>query len=76
MSAIVDLRAKPMRAFVRGFWKGLASPVLLYSTFRVPPEVDQIAFRNLPKRSTELGSLKSDWKAVGKQIKDACESHA
>jgi hypothetical protein len=68
-AAIIDLKAPRLTCFQTGFWKGLAAPMLFYSSFELPPEA-------IPKRFVELdykssGDLASDWRRVGEAIQAA-----
>lgn len=76
MSAIVELHVKPVRAFVRGFWKGLASPLMVYSHFELPSWAANYEFKKLPRTTGEFGDIRSDWKRVGQQLQEACEQEA
>lgn len=57
------------RAFVRGFLRGLASPLVIYSSIQIPPYAEPMEFKPLPVRGK--GTMADDWKRVGQHIRDA-----
>lgn len=60
---IIDFSETKKQAFVRGFQKGLAAPVMLFGDFKAPqtPEVKQITVPSISDKE----SLNSDWEKIG-----------
>jgi hypothetical protein len=59
-------------AFARGFWKGLAAPLVLFSNFNIPEQGLPGEFRPLPRRAPATGS---DWVRVGDELRSALKKH-
>lgn len=55
-------------AFVRGFWKGMAAPMMLFSAFELPAQAQPIAFQPLRRRPVQHAS---DWVRVGDALRAA-----
>lgn len=55
-------------AFARGFWKGMAAPLVLFSNFNLPPEAAPVEYRPLQRRVPESAS---DWVRVGDELRRA-----
>ena len=70
MVATINLSDSKRAAFTRGFWKGLAAPLMLYSSFELPPEAIAHEFRELPRRAA---NQTSDWIRVGDALRKAAE---
>jgi hypothetical protein len=70
MPKIIDLSDTSKAAFSRGLWKGMAAPLMLFSTFDAAAEVIKITAQELPKRSSPPGS---DWIKVGDALRAAAE---
>lgn len=74
MPEIVNLSDTKKTAFTRGFWKGMAAPLMLFSSLDVSAQ-QQVQFQALPRRQA---SPYSDWVKVGNALRDAikkdCES--
>ena len=60
------------RAFVRGLWRGMASPVVLFSTVALPAAAEPAAFEPLPTRGVK--TMADDWKRVGQYLTQASGS--
>ncbi len=61
-------------AFARGFWRGLAAPLMLYSGNALPAELRDYKFK--PLEPMARGDVGSDWKRVGDALRGAaCKSH-
>ncbi len=60
---VLDFSDTRKQAFVRGFSKGMAAPMMLFGQFTVPPlpEVKQI----IPPSISDEQALENDWKAIG-----------
>ena len=72
MAAIIDLKQTKRQAFARGVVKGLAAPLMLYSNFTLPPEVQEKSkFEPLPERKSEQSS---DWVRVGDYLRSAAKA--
>jgi len=63
--------ADQKRVFLRAVQKGMAAPVLLFSSFRLPESAEPKPFEPLPKR--EVGSVADDWRRVGEHLRAAVE---
>jgi hypothetical protein len=70
MYLIVNLKDTKKAAFIRGFWKGMAAPLMLYGTFDLPEQLKNRSFQELPKR---LSSHGSDWVKVGNALRAAAK---
>ena len=69
MPEIVDLSDSKKIAFARGFWKGMAAPLMLFSSFELSAQQQQ-TFQALPRRPS---SQSSDWVKVGNALRDAAK---
>lgn len=58
-------------AFVRGFWKGMAAPMMLFGSISIPAEARPLEFQPLPRRQ----SPSTDWARVGQQLRAALKQH-
>jgi hypothetical protein len=69
---MVDLTCSKREAFAAGFWRGLASPLTMYSTLALPasvvPKVQEVI--NPALRS---GGVGGSWKRVGDHLRTAME---
>jgi hypothetical protein len=70
MASIVNLDDTKRAAFVRGFWKGMAAPLMLFSSFSMPHQAAPLEYRPLPRRPDVA---RSDWARVGDQLRAAAE---
>lgn len=68
MPEIVNLSDTKKAAFARGFWKGMAAPLMLFSAFDVSDQQVEQTFKALPKRP---GGQASDWVKVGNALRAA-----
>lgn len=72
---MVDLTCSKRKAFRAGFWRGLASPLVVYSTVTLPaaatPQVQEV--QNPAKRTD---GLRGDWKRVGQHLRSAAAAEA
>lgn len=59
------------KAFARGFWKGMAAPLMMFSTCDLAARQVEQTFMPLPRR---YGGLTSDWVKVGDALRTAAES--
>lgn len=66
MHTIIDPTASKKNAFVRGFWKGMAAPLFLFSAFDLPVQAQPTAFQPLQRRPR---SDQSDWVRVGESLR-------
>lgn len=69
MSLFLDINSTSKQAFYRGFWRGLAGPLALFSRCEVPSHIKTPEALTLPKR--RLGSIRDDWRAVGDELQAA-----
>lgn len=69
---MLDFSSTPLKAFRRGFAKGMAAPVMLYSNFDAPtsiPDVKAVAAVRL------RGSRLSVWETIGEDFKVAVSKY-
>ena len=67
MDTVINYKDNKRQAFVRGFLKGLAAPLMLYATSRFPSELN-VSYQELPEPTREQ---KSDWVRVGDALRKA-----
>jgi hypothetical protein len=74
MDRIFDLTATPHQAFMRGFWRGLAAPLAVFSMHNIPdwaqPPVLEV--RNPAKGSAGLAG---DFRRVGDCLRAAVDRY-
>lgn len=70
----IDLKAARRMALSRGFWRGMAAPLMIYSAFHLPEEM-RPKFQHVANPASQDG-LRGDWKRVGGHIRDAVRAHA
>lgn len=64
------IKATRRSALAHGFLRGLASPLLIYSSFTLPADArPQIQEVKNPAKTTD--GLKGDWQRVGSHLKSA-----
>ncbi len=64
------IKATRRSALAHGFLRGLASPLLIYSSFSLPVEArPQLQEVKNPAKTTD--GLKGDWRRVGAHLKSA-----
>lgn len=68
MQPVVDLKSTRKTAFVRGFWKGMAAPVMLFSSSALPAEAQPIEYKPLERPPAPPAS---DWVRVGQGLRAA-----
>lgn len=68
MVQIVNFSDTPRTAFVRGFWKGMAAPLMLFGSSAMPVEAQPMEFKPLPIRPSDPGQ---DWARVGDLLRAA-----
>ncbi|KJV06234.1 hypothetical protein [Methylocucumis oryzae] len=70
---IIDFSNTKKEAFLRGFEKGLAAPVMLFGHFQAP-NVNTIP--QVTVQSIEIGeAIENDWKAIGTDLRNVIEHH-
>jgi hypothetical protein len=76
MSTLIDFSETRRSALLRGFLKGLAAPVVLFSHHSAPalPQVTQITPPVRPYG--DAGVLSSDWARIGLGLHAATTQHA
>lgn len=67
---LIDLGDTPRSALSRGFWKGLAAPLLLFSAHPLPSQAETSHFQPLPNRAVPQ---QNDWVRVGNALRHAAE---
>lgn len=70
---LIDFSETPKKAFARGFLKGLAAPMVLFSNYHAPSLPD-IKWVTLPKESTDQ-TLINDWIKIGGDINKVIVLH-
>lgn len=70
---IIDFSDTKKQAFIRGFSKGMAAPVMLFGSFDAPalPEVKQVT---VPSISDEQ-ALNNDWNKIGTDFNKVITRH-
>jgi hypothetical protein len=70
---IINFSNTKREAFLRGFEKGLAAPVMLFGHFQAP-NLDPIP--QVTIQSIEIGeAMENDWKAIGTDLRNVIERH-
>ena len=70
MPETVNMSDTRKAAFARGFWKGMAAPLVLFSTFDLPAQCTGPTLSELPKRTDDPSS---DWVRVGDALRAAAK---
>lgn len=70
---LIDFNGSPAQAFRRGFLKGLAAPVMLFSAGNFPAP-RAAAPLTVPARS-DAEALAGDWQRVGDDLRRALARH-
>jgi len=75
MAFMIDFEAGPQRAFMRGFFRGLAAPVALFSRNEAPliPIVPSV--QPVLTGSDAASALAADWVRVVDSMRLAVEHH-
>lgn len=70
---IINFSDTKKQAFLRGFEKGLAAPVMLFGNFQAPKVdvIPQISVQSIEIREV----LENDWKAIGTDLRNVIERH-
>lgn len=70
---IIDFKATKKQAFMRGFSKGMAAPVMLFGGFIAPslPEVRQIIRPSV----NDADALEGDWSKIGTDFNNVIKRH-
>jgi len=70
---LLDFSHNNSEAFVRGFIKGLAAPILLFGMFPAPPMMNApfISLDSVTKKS-----INDDWNAIGCDFAKVISAHA
>jgi len=70
---LIDFKHRQSQAFLHGFVKGLAAPIMLFNVEGAPgiPRVDPVA---LPQR-TDREALAGDWRRVGDDLRAVITRH-
>lgn len=61
------------QAFIKGFWKGLAAPVMIFGNFEAPKrrEIKPISLNF----KTDAEALADDWKRIGMDFNKSIETY-
>lgn len=70
---LIDFSSPPKRAFVRGFLKGLAAPVMLFDV-EVAPALAPVEVIRAPDR-TDAQALAADWRRIGGDLRAVMARH-
>lgn len=71
MISIIDFSSSKRQAFIHGLWKGLAAPLVLFSTFDLPPQAAPVTYRPLERRPSS--GIAGDWVRVGRDLRTAAD---
>lgn len=69
------IKATRRSALAHGFLRGLASPLLIYSSFTLPVEA-RPQLREVKNPAATTDGIKGDWKRVGVSLKNAIKEEA
>ena len=72
MKSSVDPTSSRRAAFARGFWKGMAAPLMLFSSVDLPASAQPMGFQPLKRRARPENL---DWVRVGNQLRAAAANH-
>lgn len=72
MSTLIDPTSSKKAAFVRGFWKGMAAPLVLFSSFDLPAQARPLTFQPLQRRPM---ADQSEWARVGQSLREAAAKY-
>ena len=72
MHIIVDPTSSKKAAFTRGFWKGMAAPLMLFSSFDVSAHLAPTTVQPLQRRPRDEAS---DWVRVGESLRTAAAKY-
>jgi hypothetical protein len=75
MSVILDFDQSKRSAFLRGFAKGLAAPVVLFSTHTLPQLAPVAPIVPPSHPGGDAGAMSSDWARVGSSLRAAVACH-
>ncbi len=68
------------QTFMEGFWHGLAGPLMLYSEYSPPKlrieEIEDIEILPSSFIKDDLEAMRSDWEAIGQDMKQAICKYA
>ncbi len=70
MASLINPTDSRKTAFVRGFWKGMAAPLVLFSSFDLPAQAVPMTFRPLERRAHNPAS---DWIRAGQSLRQAAK---
>jgi len=70
---LIDFSDTSKQAFIRGFWKGLSAPVVLFGRVEHPKR-REIKLISLPSK-TVADALAEDWQAIGTDFHNVIEKH-
>jgi hypothetical protein len=70
---VIDFKKTPRQAFLHGFVKGLAAPVMLYHS-EPAPGLPLPMYISLPAVPSEK-ALAGDWLRIGNDIQNAINKH-
>lgn len=68
MAEIINPTDSRRVAFARGFWKGMAAPLMLFAGFDLPAQAQPVVFQPLQRRPSPPTS---DWVRVGDALRAA-----
>jgi len=72
---LVDLKSSRRKAFAAGVLRGLASPLMVYSSFSLPASAVPVV-QHVPNPAKGTDGLRGDWRRVGQHLKDSFEAEA
>ncbi|MFM8441994.1 MAG: hypothetical protein ACKN9W_01475 [Methylococcus sp.] len=71
--AIINFSDTSQQAFLRGFQKGLASPVMLFGSFQAP-RMDAIPQISVPAIDARE-ALENDWRVIGIDLNNVIQRY-
>lgn len=71
---LLNLSALPRQAFMHGFWKGLAAPIMIFSEWRAP-DLPTIAAVEAPRAVPTQQVLAADWYRIGTDLANVVSVH-
>ena len=70
--AIINLKSIENKAFISGFWKGLAAPSMMFEKINLPKN----EFKPIPMSLVkDTDALRNDWKAIGNDFYKVIKRH-
>jgi hypothetical protein len=71
---LLNLSALPRQAFMHGFLKGLAAPIMIFSDWRAP-DLPTIPAVEAPRAVPTQQVLAADWHRIGADLANVVSAH-